>query len=625
MRSTAALAFAGFALVASVSHAEPPLRHTISFQGKVAGEQVVTRTGDGRVVVDYSYRNNGRGPDLHEEMKFDAAGRMVSFRVTGKSTLGAPVDESFEYAQGLARWTSLADKGERAGDLSAQYVPVENSIEALAAIARMLLRQSDGKLAALPAGRLEIRRLRETTVQSGTRDAKLALYAILGLDIAPTFIWLRSDASKPFFALVYPGFTAIESGWEERAADLLKMQEDAERDLLRALALKLAHRFQGPILIRSVRVFDSDAATMRGPFDVYVFHGRIASIREPGSVARDVAAVIDGEGRYLLPGLFDMHTHEWPWNALLQVACGVTTVRDMGNDNRALEALRADIEDGSAVGPRIVPTGLIEGESSYSLRRAFVIKSVDEGKAAVDWYAQRGRRQIKLYNSIRPEWVAPIAAYAHAQGMRVGGHIPAFMRAEDAVRAGYDEIQHINQVMLNFLVKPGDDTRTLLRFYLIGDNAGGIDLESDEAKAFFRLLVGRGTVVDTTLTVFEPMLTQLQGEENPAFRKVASHVPPALQRSWLVNSMDVNAGNVARYRNSHAKLLELARRLYEAGVPLLAGTDNIAGFTLHRELETYVQAGIGAPRRCKSRRETAPGTRKCPMFSAASRSASSPT
>jgi hypothetical protein len=178
--------------------------------------------------------------------------------------------------------------------------------------------------------------------------------------------------------------------------------------------------------------------------------------------------------------------------------------------------------------------------------------------------------------------------------MRIGGHIPAFMRAEEAVRAGYDEIQHINQVMLNFLVKPEDDTRTLLRFYLVGDNAAQIDLDSDASRTFLQLLVARGTVVDTTITTFEPMFTQMQGEANPAFRKVASHVPPALQRNWLVNSMDVNAGNAARFRNSYAKLLELTRRLYAAGVPLLAGTDNIAGFTLHRELETYVQAGIGA-------------------------------
>jgi hypothetical protein len=580
--------------LAAAAHAAPPLRHSISFQGKLAGEQVVTATDDGRIVVDYRYLNNGRGPDLREEMRVDEAGRLILFKVTGKSTFGAPVDESFEYANGIARWKSLADRGEQSGLLSAQYVPVENSLEAIAVIARALLRQRDGKLAALPAGQLSIRTLRETTVKSGAREVGATLYAIFGFDISPGLLWLRSDGSRQFFAVVYPGFTVIESGWEDGAADLLKLQQDAERELLGTLAGSLSHRFRGPILIRSVRVFDSDAATMRGPFDVYVFRGRITSISPPGSAGRDAGTVIDGEGRFLLPGLFDMHGHEWRWNAMLQIAGGVTTVRDMGNDNQGLEELRTDIENGRIVGPRIVPTGFIEGESPYASRNGIVINTVDEGKAAIDWYAQRGRRQIKFYNSIRPEWVAPLASHAHAQGLRVGGHIPAFMRAEDAVRAGYDEIQHINQVMLNFLVKPGDDTRTLLRFQLVGDNAAQIDLDSDAAQAFFRLLAARGTVVDTTITTFEPMFTQMQGEPNPAYRKVANHVPPVLQRNWLVNSMDVNAANATRFRNSYAKLLELTRRLHAAGIPLLAGTDNVAGFTLHRELETYVQAGIGA-------------------------------
>lgn len=580
--------------LACMAHAETTTRYVVTFQGKQAGQQIVTTADDGRVAVEYAWLNNGRGPDIREEMVLDQAGRFVRYRVSGKSEFGAPIDESFEYAAGRARWKSNADSGEREGQLAALYVPVENSYEPIAVIARALLRQPGRPLAALPAGQLSIKTLKEATLQSVAGQVDVALYAVFGLDVSPTLIWMRTDANRRFFAATYPGFAAIESGWEDRADDLLKLQQDAERGLLRSLADSLAHRLEGPILIRAARIFDSETATMRGPFDVYIFRGRIAHIAPPGSEARDPATIIDGEGRYLLPGLFDMHAHEWRWNAMLQIAAGVTTVRDMGNDNRGLEELRTDIENGFIVGPRIVPTGFIEGNSPYASRAGIVIDTLDEGKKAVDWYAQRGRRQIKLYNSIRPEWVAPLAAYAHAQGMRVSGHIPAFMRAEEAVRAGYDEVQHINQVMLNFLVKPGDDTRTLLRFYLVGDNAADIDLASDGARAFFQLLVARGTVIDTTLAAFEPVFTHLQGEPNPTFRKIASHVPPVLQRFWLTNSMNVNASNVARYRASYEKMLELTRRMHAAGIPFVAGTDNIAGFTLHRELELYVQAGISA-------------------------------
>jgi hypothetical protein len=239
-----------------------------------------------------------------------------------------------------------------------------------------------------------------------------------------------------------------------------------------------------------------------------------------------------------------------------------------------------------------VPAGFIEGASPFSARNGFVVKSVDEANAAVDWYAQHGYRQVKLYNSMRPEWVKPVAAHAHALGLRVSGHIPAFMRAEEAVRDGYDEIQHINQVMLNFLVTPQDDTRTLRRFTLVGDTALTVDPDGPAARRFIALLRERHVAVDPTAAVFEASFLQRSGERNPSFEMIADHMPPAVARAWLFNSMDVNEGNATRYRASYEVMLKMIGRLHRAGVTLLAGTDGIAGFTLHRELELYVQAGI---------------------------------
>jgi hypothetical protein len=313
-----------------------------------------------------------------------------------------------------------------------------------------------------------------------------------------------------------------------------------------------------------------------------------------GSKLSDAANVIDGHGRTLLPGLFDMHAHEDAWNAMLQIAAGVTTVRDLGNDNAQLSELTARIDAGKSLGPRIWAAGFIEGASPYSARLGIVAATLDEALAAVDWYAQHGYGQVKLYNSMRPEWVKPVAARAHALGLRVSGHIPAFMRAEETVRDGYDEIQHINQVMLNFLVGPGDDTRTLLRFTLVGDKAQTIDLDGPDVRRFIALLQERHAAVDPTVAVFESAFLQRPGERNPSYDMVADHMPPAMARAWLFNSTDLNDGNAARYRASYRTMLDMVARLHRAGVTLVAGTDNIAGFTLQRELELYVQAGIPA-------------------------------
>jgi hypothetical protein len=566
--------------------------HTVSFQGQPAGSLRSTTDADGRVIVDFSYRDNGRGPDIHEEIRLAADGRLLEYRTTGKSTFGASLGESFVRRDGKASWTSTADRGEAADDPAAVYVPLEGSPHMAAALARRLLQSPQGRAPAYPGGSLQVRKLAETRLTSGERSADVALYAISGVYFHPVFVWLRNEPAQRFFADMVPGYQTIEAGWEAEGSRLLALQNDAEKELLKQLADRLRHPVEGLLVIRDVRVFDSAQARLTGPSDVYVQRGRIAAVLPAGSKLSDAATVVDGRGRTLLPGLFDMHGHEWSWNAMLQIAGGVTTVRDLGNDNRHLQDLIDSIDRGRSVGPRIVPAGFIEGASPHSARNGIVVASVDEAIAAVDWYAQHGYRQVKLYNSMRPEWVRRVAAHAHARGLRVSGHIPAFMRAEQAVRDGYDEIQHINQVMLNFLVTPKDDTRTLRRFTLVGDRGASIDLDSAAVRRFVALLRERRAAVDPTAAVFEASYLQRSGQPNPTFGMVADHMPPAVARGWLFNSTEVNDDNAARYRASFETMLRIIGLLHRSGVMLLAGTDNIAGFTLHRELELYVRAGI---------------------------------
>jgi hypothetical protein len=186
----------------------------------------------------------------------------------------------------------------------------------------------------------------------------------------------------------------------------------------------------------------------------------------------------------------------------------------------------------AVLGPRIAANGLIEGKSPFSSQSDFVPDTLGEALAAIDWYAAHGYRQLKLYNSIRPEWVKPMAAHARQLGLRVGGHVPAFMTAAQAVQAGYRELHHINQVTLNFLVGPQDDTRTLLRFTLPGDRAHTLKLDDARTRDFIALLRRTGTVVDPTAVAFEAMYLQRQGSINPSYAAIASHLPACAPPRW---------------------------------------------------------------------------------------------
>lgn len=568
-------------------------RYDIIFAGNVSGQQTTSVARDGSLSTTLSYRNNGRGPDLEERIVVAPDGTLGSYRVTGTSTFGSKIDESFSRRGDRVVWRSSADRGDRRVEGAAMYLPVDSSFEANAVIARALLAAPGGRLAALPSGELSIERLAATTLEHGDEKRAVALYAIHGVSTQPSFVWLTDDDQRRFFAFVYPGYMLVApSGWSEPAAALDALQKDAEAKLLEALATRLAHRYGDELVIRNARVFDTGTGALTAPQDVYVHDGRIAALYPAGSQASAPMPSIDAAGRALLPGLYDMHVHDDAWNGLLHLAGGVTTVRDMGNDNRTLRELAQKSEAGRIAAPRIVAAGFIEGESPHAARADFVVRDVEAAKAAVDWYAQHGYPQVKLYNSIRPEWMAPIAQYAHERGMRVSGHVPAFARAEDAVRAGYDELQHINQMMLNFLVTPDTDTRTLARFYLIGEKAADVDLDSPEVRDFIGLLKERGTALDPTLATFEYMFQQAKGQPNPTFAAVADHVPSSLAREWATSVMDIPPDKVARYHAGYEKMLGLLRRAYEAGITILAGTDDIAGFTLHRELELEVRAGI---------------------------------
>jgi imidazolonepropionase-like amidohydrolase len=383
----------------------------------------------------------------------------------------------------------------------------------------------------------------------------------------------------------------IEDGWQQSADALEERQKAAENEALVDVGRRLTHRLEGATLIRNARVFDSEKAALGPPSDVLLKGGRIASVTASGGTeAAD--GTLDAGGRVLLPGLFDMHVHVGRWDGLLHLGAGVTSVRDMGSNNETLQQLMAQEQDGSLLMSHIVPAGFLEGESPMASRSGFVVSDLEGAGKAVDWYVEHHYPQLKIYNSFPKEALRETVAYAHAKGLRVSGHVPAFLRAQDAVEAGYDEIQHINQLLLNFFVTPATDTRTLERFYLVGEKAGALDLDSKPVRDFIALLKAKQVAIDPTLATFD-FLRQRDGQLSQAFAAVADHMPPDVSRGFRVGSMKIpDDATAARYEKAYQKCIEFMGRMYKAGIPVVAGTDGLPGFTLQRELELYVMAGL---------------------------------
>ncbi len=578
-------------LASPAIHAAEKLRYVILVDGgKQAGEQVVERGDDGLTKVRFIFKDNGRGPELNEEYRLAADGTFSEYRVKGNSTFGAVVDDHFERKNGVATWASTSEKGSAKVEGPALYVPLNGSFEVFSASLAAMAKSPDGSLPLLPAGTLKQQKLDEVAVSRDGKTQQVRLLAVTGQGLTPQFAWATTGDKPRLFAIVVPGYLlAIEDGWQANGSLLEARQKTAEAKLLKDMAARLQKPMVGMTVIRNARVFDSENAKLLPASDVYVLRGKITAVLPAGSPIRGADNEIDAAGRVLLPGLFDMHGHVSRWDGGLNLAAGVTTVRDMANDNATLQQMLDEITAGELLSPQIVPAGFLEGESPYSARNGFVIKNLQEAKDAIDWYAQHGYPQLKIYNSFPKEILKDTVAYAHSRGLRVSGHIPVFLRAEDAVNAGYDEIQHINQVLLNFLVSPTTDTRTLERFILPAEKVGDLDFNSKPVKDFIALLKQKNIVIDPTVVTFE-FLRQRDGTVPEAYAPVLANLPIDLQRSFKVGSMKIpDDATAERYKKSYAKMLEFVGLMYKAGIPIVAGTDAISGFTLQSELEFYVK------------------------------------
>jgi hypothetical protein len=580
--------------MSAAAHAASTTKYPIISEtsGKKIGEQVVERGDDGLTKVVFEFKDNGRGPDLKEQFRVGADGAMTEYEVKGNSTYGAVVDEHFSRSGDKAEWHSTSEKGSTTINGAAIYLPLNGSFEVTSAMISALAKSPDGKLPLLPTGTLSQRVLDTVEVSGNGQTQSVQLVAQTGIGLSPAFYWITTGAKPELFGVIIPGFASmLPEGFQANAAVMGEHQKTASDKMLRDAAAQLQHPLKGLTVVRNARVFDSEKATVGAPSDVYVLRGRITAVLPAGSPVR-ADQEIDAAGRIVLPGLFDLHGHVDRWSGALNMAAGVTSVRDMGNDNEQLQQMLDETAAGQLLAPQVVPAGFLEGESPFNANLGFVIKNLDQAKRAIDWYAERGYPQLKIYNSFPKAILKETVAYAHSRGMRVSGHIPAGLRAQEALDAGYDEIQHINQVMLNFLVKPDTETRNLNRFILPAEKVADLDFNSKPVKDFVAYLAKKQISIDATLGTFA-FLKQKDGDMNEPYAAFAPNMPPDVARSLSVGTMKIDSeATLKRYEKSYAKMVQFAGIMYKAGVPLVAGTDDISGFMLHSELAMLVKAGL---------------------------------
>lgn len=554
----------------------------------LAGKQIMTKISETQYRGSLDLRWNNRVFKIDEKIKLNGKGQILSFESTGLSPFGAAIAESFKWQDGIASWESNKEDGRIKSSGEQFYLPVNSAVVAENLMVQAMLKNIGNSIELLPSGTARLTELKTVKLSADSGSEQVTLYAISGLGFTPDFSWYDSQGN--FFAKDHSGFMkVIREGFTLDDFEKLKViQNSAEQEYLEGVARKLSHSYT-TLLIKNAQVVDVINSVVLKNTDVLFKNGKVSQIDKNINVPENTVT-IDGSGKTLIPGLWDMHGHLSKDDGLLNMAAGVTNVRDVGNSHDNIMEIERLFNTNQVIGNRVFRAGFFDQMSEFSA--GLSVKSLAEAHEKIDWFADNGYIQIKLYSSIDPSWVEPIAKHAHRRGLRLSGHIPAFMTAEQAVKAGYDEIQHINMLFLNFLAGTEVDTRQQLRFTLIGEKAGDVDINSKEFNDFIQLLADNQIVIDPTVSTFRSLLLKERKKIDPEFLAVAEHLPPNVLRQLKGAEMNVTDDLKDNYQAGADAMSALVKKLYDKGVPIVPGTDNIAGFTLHRELEIYADAGI---------------------------------
>jgi imidazolonepropionase-like amidohydrolase len=569
------LAAALGASVIAATAPEPVERGTLRlhYVQKPIGYERYTVTGEGdhlSLTSDFDFTDRGGRVQLAASLETKADFTPVSFKASGKSYRFVNVDSDvrIDGAQAIVK----ADGAEVRVPVTAPFYTVDGYAPFAAQMFLLRYWKQHGQprvirtVPGLPVNDVFIEARGREAIRIGETVVRLDRYAIDGVVWGREAVWLDERGALAA-AITRAGGLSFEAVREDLEPALVGFVQRATRDRLadlEAITRRVTPLKAGTFAMVGATIVDGTGRPPIADGVVIVRDGRIAEVgaRAAITVPGDVPSVAVA-GKTIVPGLWDMHTHvtqvEW---APVYLGAGVTTVRDMGNEFEFLVPLRDAIAAKRAVGPRIVAAGLIDGGGPNAFG-VYYAATPEEAKQVVAKYHDAGFQQIKIYSLVTPPIVEAISAEAHRLGMTVTGHVPNGMTIEQAVTDGFDQVAHLP---------------------IRGE------ADSDEVKKTIAFLRDHHTVIDPTQS-WNELLGHAVGTPIAAFQPGVLKIPAPLNRVFS------NAGaagiDAATARTRLERGLRIVKALHDAGVPIVAGTDEgIPGHSVHREIELYVEAGL---------------------------------
>jgi imidazolonepropionase-like amidohydrolase len=568
------------------------------------GEETYTITHEAGTLTlksDFAFTDRWTKVPLTATLKAAGDYTPLSFSIQGKTSRMSGIDSSVEISGSNAAIRQGSGQGDSKDARAVTVPPTFFTISGYAPVAMQmaLIRywRSHGSLAhlpVLPSGEVQIQDRGAEAIDIDGHNIQAERFTIRGLIWGMETLWMDGDDNLAALVSTDAEFDHFEAVREEYEPALAKFVASAARDEMAALSelgQRLPGRRTGTFAFVGATVINTTGNPSVANATVVTREGKIVAVGPSKKIKLPPDAQrIDVAGKFIIPGLWDMHAHyeqvEW---GPIYLAAGVTTVRDVGNEFEFITAVRDAVNSGKALGPHMLLAGIVDGDSPNAIGVARVNSPAD-AQTWVQRYHDAGFQQMKIYSSMKSDNLKAVCAEAHRLGMTVTGHIPEGMTAYDGVNDGMDQINHIHYVF--DLLKPKDFNEKAAKASP-GERAemmASLDVNSDAGKEAVAFLKEHHTVIDPTMALFEFMRRPADVPANKNEPGV-DHVAPEL-REQLVSG-GVPPERAATQLKIVQEELAIIGALHRAGVRIVAGTDQtVPGYSLYREIELYNQAGF---------------------------------